>query len=194
VRGRFLTLLLLICVIAPEHVSPQEEFCGITPQSARRIAEGIILQTSHAYDSVSSAYYVSVLAPRLSPYYVIYYIKAGYVVGVIEIDMCGRLGTPHPGLQYVPDSDLLLTDVLLEPDAAFAVLKAQTGAEAAFATRVFPFGLTRTQEELAGIDFWWLILDSEGTWHYMTKRGELREVGGRPADSGQPVSDSAGHR
>jgi hypothetical protein len=184
-------LALLLGLIGTGYSTAQEEFCGITPQSARRIAEGIILQTNHPYDSVSSAYYVSVLASRLSPYYVVYYAQAGRVVGVIEIDMCGRLGTPHPGLRYSPDSDLLIADLLLEPDAAFAALKAKTGAEAAFASRVFPYGLTKTTDELAGIDFWWLILDTEGAWHYMTKRGELRTVGGPSGVSGKPAPDSS---
>jgi len=154
----------------------QESFCGITPQSARLIAFEVIKQSGYDYDSVSSAYYVSVLASRLSPYYVVFFYKNGYVVGEMEVDLCGRQGTPHPGLQYAPESDMLAASLLLEPDRAFAKLKQDTGAEAAFGSRVFPFGLTRTTEELATIDFWWLILDTRGNWHYMDKRGRPMKV------------------
>ena len=150
----------------------QESFCGITPQSARLIAFEVIKQSGYDYDSVSSAYYVSVLASRLSPYYVVFFYRKGYVVGEMEVDLCGRQGTPHPGLQYAAETDILASGLLLEPDAAFAKLKQVTGADAAFGSRVFPFGLTRTTEELASIDFWWLILDTQGNWHYMNKLGK----------------------
>jgi hypothetical protein len=165
----------------------QDGLCGITPQSARGIAEEIVRQAGYAYDSSSSAYYVSVLAPRLSPYYVIYFIRNELVVGEVEVDLCGRQGTPHPGVQYAPDSDLRYTDLLLEPDRAFAALEAQADVEPAFGTRVFPYGLTQTTEELSGIDFWWLILDTRGQWHYMTKLGKLvSPAGGSPPPAQTP--------
>jgi hypothetical protein len=179
-----LVALLLLCTGAPRGVA-QETFCGITPQSARLIAFEVIKQSGYGYDSVSSAYYVSVLASRLSPYYVIFFYKDGFVVGEMEVDLCGRQGTPHPGLQYTRESDLLAADLLLEPDAAFARLKRDTGAEAAFGSRVFPFGLTRTTEELATIDFWWLILDTRGNWHYMDKRGEQLSIHAPEAPDGR---------
>jgi hypothetical protein len=150
----------------------QDNYCGITPQSARSIAFEVIKQTGYAYDSVSSAYYVSVLASRLSPFYVVFFYLKGIVVGEMEVDMCGRQGTPHPGLQYLADSEVKASQLILEPDLAFATLKAKTGKSAAFASRVFPYGLTASTEELNAIDFWWFLLDEEGTWHYLTKLGE----------------------
>jgi hypothetical protein len=124
---------------------------------------------------VSSAYYVSVLASRLAPYYVVYFYLKGVVVGEMEVDLCGRQGTPHPGLQYLAESDLLASQLLLEPDQAFAALLAKTGKTAAFGSRVFPYGLTSTAEALSSIDFWWFLLDVDGNWHYLTKQGELRQ-------------------
>jgi hypothetical protein len=162
---------LLLC--APLHA--QDNICSITPQSARAIAFEVIKQTGDAYDSVSSAYYVSVLASRLSPFYVVFFYLKGIVVGEMEVDLCGRQGTPHPGLQYLADSDLKATSLLLEPDQAFAALKAATGKTAAFGSRVFPYGLA-TSSELATTDFWWFLLDESGDWHYMTRLGEVRHL------------------
>jgi hypothetical protein len=179
-----LAALILLSAGAPR-ASAQEAFCGITPQSARLIAFEVIKQSGYAYDSVSSAYYVSVLASRLSPYYVVFFYKDGFVVGEMEVDLCGRQGTPHPGLQYAAETDILASSLLLEPDAAFAKLKHDTGAEAAFGSRVFPFGLTRTTEELASIDFWWLILDTRGNWHYMNKLGEQMSLHAPGAPKGR---------
>lgn len=152
----------------------QENICGITPQSARVIAFEVIKQTDHAYDSVSSAYYVSVLASRLSPFYVVFFYLKGMVVGEMEIDLCGRQGTPHPGLQYFAESELPASRLLLEPDQAFAALKAATGKTASFGSRVFPYGILKNDEELMSTDFWWFILDDDGNWHYMTRMGEIR--------------------
>jgi hypothetical protein len=170
-------LAACLCALASTPVPAQDNFCGITPQSARSIAFEVIKQTGYAYDSVSSAYYVSVLASRLSPYYVVYFYLTGHVVGEMEVDLCGRQGTPHPGLQYFAESELSAASLLLEPDQAFAALKAATGKTAAFGSRVFPYGVIQSSEELMAIDFWWFLLDEEGTWHYMTKLGEIR----RPA-------------
>ena len=153
----------------------QDNICSITPQSARSIAFEVIKQTGNAYDSVSSAYYVSVLASRLSPFYVIFFYLKGTVVGEMEVDICGRQGTPHPGLVYLADSDLPASKLLLEPDQAFAALKAATGKTAAFGSRVFPYGLT-SSAELATTDFWWFLLDEAGEWHYLTRLGELRHL------------------
>jgi hypothetical protein len=179
VRNRFPHLvtggLLLSALVqgGPPPAWAQENFCGITPQSARSIAFEVIKQSGNAYDSVSSAYYVSVLASRLSPYYVVFFYLKSNVVGEMEVDLCGRQGTPHPGLQYLADSDLPATRLILEPDRAFALLKEKTGKTAAFGSRVFPYGLTKTTDELAAIDFWWFILDEQGQWHYMDKLGEI---------------------
>jgi hypothetical protein len=134
----------------------------------------VIKQTDYAYDSVSSAYYVSVLASRLAPFYVVYFFLKGMVVGEIEVDLCGRQGTPHPGLQYFAGSELPASRLVLEPDQAFAALKLATGKTAAFGSRVFPYGVVRSPDELAAIDFWWFLLDEEGNWHYLTRLGDLR--------------------
>ena len=186
-----LALVLLCATFGPGTLPAQVDntFCGITPQSARLIAAEVMRQAGHPFDSTSPAYYVSVLASRLSPYYVVFFIQGGMVVGEMEVDICGRQGTPHPGLQYVPDSDLRFEELILEPDRAFAILRQRTGAEPAFASRLFPFGLTKDPEVLAGIDFWWMILDTRGKWHYMDRVG--RPVGpsaseGSAKPSGQP--------
>lgn len=173
--GFKLTYRCILTLALSASAFAQDNYCGITPQSARTIAFEVIKQTGYAYDSVSSAYYVSVLASRLSPYYVVFFYLKGVVVGEMEVDMCGRQGTPHPGLQYLAESDLHSSQLILEPDQAFAVLKAKTGKTAAFGSRVFPYGLTKSTDELGGIDFWWFILDEEGAWHYLTKLGEFRE-------------------
>lgn len=170
-RSLRLALLLALC---PVCAAAQDNYCGVTPQSARTIAFEVIKRTGNAYDSVSSAYYVSVLASRLSPFYVVFFYLKGQVVGEMEVDLCGRQGTPHPGLQYLAESDLSASSLLLEPDQAFAALKAKTGKTAVFGSRVFPYGLTSSTEELAAIDFWWFLLDDEGQWHYLTKLGDLR--------------------
>ncbi len=171
VRVAFALCTLAICTAA--HVArAQDNLCGITPQSARTIAFEMIKQTEHAYDSISSAYYVSVLASRLSPYYVVFFYLKGMVVGEIEVDLCGRGGTPHPGLRYVAESDLPASRLILEPDQAFAKLKAATGKTAAFGSRVFPFGVVHAPAELEAIDFWWFLLDETGTWHYLNRLGE----------------------
>ena len=167
--------LLTLCAVFPAWAQPQDNFCGITPQSARVIAFEVIKQTGNAYDSVSSAYYVSVLASRLSPYYVVFFYLKGIVVGEMEVDLCGRDGTPHPGLRYSAESDLPASQLILEPDLAFSTFKAKTGKTAAFGSRVFPYGLVASAQELESIDFWWFILDEDGAWHYMTKLGELRQ-------------------
>jgi len=169
-----------------------DDICSITPLSAQTIAKEIMRQAGHAFDSTSSAYYVSVMASRLAPYYVVFFMKQGFVVGEIEVDICGRQDTPHPGVQYVDSSDLRIDSLLLEPDVAFARLKALTGAEAVFGSRVFPYGLTPAFAGWAGADFWWMILDADARWHYMSKQGELIQLQRRskpaPAavDSGGP--------
>ena len=94
-------LLALLVALCSAGAAAQDNFCGVTPQSARTIAFEVIKQTGYAYDSVSSAYYVSVLASRLSPFYVVFFYLKGNVVGEMEVDLCGRQGTPHPGLQYL---------------------------------------------------------------------------------------------
>lgn len=160
---------------APQ-VSAQEQYCGISAQSAQNIATEVMRLSGHEYDSVSQAYYVSVLASRLSPYFVIYFFKDERVVGEMEVDRCGRQDTPHSGLQYSAESDLMRKDLLVEPDVAFAEIKRLTGREPVFGTRLFPYGLTARESDLAAIDFWWMILDEQGDWHYMTKTGILKEV------------------
>ena len=174
----FSSLLLCVCLLNLfcSRVAAQENYCGVTPESARLIATEIMRQAGYTYDSVSSAYYVSVLAARLSPYYVIYFSKGGMLVGEIEVDLCGRQGTPHPGIQYMPDSDVKFDALVLEPDKAFDIIRSRTGTEAVFGSRVFPYGLTATIDELATIDFWWLILDAKGQWHYLSRFGETRHV------------------
>lgn len=167
--------LWVMVAALPAAAWAQDNFCGITPQSARSIAFEVIKQTGYAYDSVSSAYYVSVLAPRLSPYYVVFFYLKGIVVGEMEVDLCGRQGTPHPGLQYLAESEVTASQLILEPDQAFSTFKARTGKTAAFGSRVFPYGLITSASELEAIDFWWFLLDEEGTWHYMTRLGELRQ-------------------
>lgn len=166
----------LICLAWAPQVSAQDQYCGISAQTAQDIATEVIRLSGHEYDSVSQAYYVSVLASRLSPYYVIYFFKDARVVGEMEIDRCGRQDTPHSGLQYSAESDLMRKDLLVEPDVAFAEINRLTGREPVFGTRVFPYGLTRNESDLAAIDFWWMILDEQGDWHYMTKTGILKEV------------------
>ena len=94
----------------------------------------------------------------------------------MEVGRCGRQDTPHPGLQYFAESDLMRSDLLVEPGAAFAAMKSQIHRELVFGTRVFPYGLTPRESDLAAIDFWWMILDEQGDWHYMTKTGILKEV------------------
>jgi hypothetical protein len=182
--------LALVSMAAPARAQEQQEenFCGITPQSARSIAAEIMRQAGYPYDSISAAYYVSVLAPRLSPFYVVFFMRRGFVVGEIEVDMCGRQDTPHPGVQYSEKSDLRADSLLLEPDLAFARLKKLTGAEAVFASRVFPYGLTGGESGWGGADFWWLMLDDQAQWHYMSKVGEMIHLAPRghpapPADS-----------
>ena len=68
-------------------VSAQDQYCGISAQSAQNIATEVIRLSGHEYDSVSQAYYVSVLASRLSPYYVIYFFKDERVVGEMEVEI-----------------------------------------------------------------------------------------------------------
>lgn len=170
-----LPALLAVCAGSAE-VSRADDICGITPQSAQNIAKEIMRQAGHGFDSTSSAYYVSVMAPRLAPYYVVYFMRQGIVVGEVEVDICGRQDTPHPGVQYSETSDLHAGALLLEPDRAFAQLKKLTGAEAVFGSRIFPYGLTPTVEGWAGADFWWMILDEEARWHYMSKLGEIIQL------------------
>jgi hypothetical protein len=157
-----------------------EEMCGITPQSAENIAREIMRQAGHPFDSVSAAYYVSVMAPRLAPYYVVFFMQGGMVTGEIEVDICGRQDTPHPGVQYAASSDLSADSLLLEPDKAFTRLKILTGADAVFGSRIFPYGLTPTVSGWAGADFWWMILDEDARWHYMSKVGEIIKLQSRP--------------
>ncbi len=176
-RDLWVALLFVLFCGTSISATAQEDFCGITPQSARSIAAEVIKQAGHPCDSVSAAYYVSVMASRLSPYYVVYFLKDSMVVGVMEVDMCGRQGTPHPGIQYSADSDLRFDRLLLEPDDAFRVLRARTGTEPAFATRIFPFGLVEDANLLSTIEFWWMILDTRGRWHYMTREGEFVGIG-----------------
>jgi hypothetical protein len=180
----------VVSLVAAGSARAQEEICGITPQSARSIAAEIMRQAGHPYDSISPAYYVSVLAPRLSPFYVVFFMRRGFVVGEVEVDLCGRQDTPHPGVQYSDSSGLPADSLLLEPDQAFARLKKLTGADAVFASRVFPYGLLPAASGWGGVDFWWLILDDEAKWHYMSKQGEPvrlvpRAEGTSPGDSAQ---------
>lgn len=169
-------VLLAVAAAGSSAARPDDDICGITPQSAETIAREIMRQAGHAFDSTSRAYYVSVMASRLAPYYVVFFMKQGLVVGEIEVDICGRQDTPHPGVQYVPSSDLRADALLLEPDVAFAHLKALTGADAVFGSRIFPYGLTPAVSGWAGVDFWWMILDADARWHYMSKLGELIEL------------------
>lgn len=171
-----ISVALLGSLMWAKQVSAQDQYCGISAQTAQDIATEVIRLSGHEYDSVSQAYYVSVLASRLSPYYVIYFFKDARVVGEMEIDRCGRQDTPHSGLQYSDESDLMREGLLLEPDVAFAAIKRLTGREPVFGTRVFPYGLTPNESDLAAIDFWWMVLDEQGDWHYMTKTGILKEV------------------
>ena len=169
--------VLALCTLFPgpwagSRAFAQDNVCGITPQSARTLAFEVIKRTDHPYDSISSAYYVSVLASRLSPYYVVFFYLKGMVVGEIEIDLCGREGTPHPGLRYFGGSDLPAGRLVLEPDQAFAKFKQATGKNAAFGSRVFPYGLVHSPAELETIDFWWFLLDEAGQWHYLNRLGE----------------------
>lgn len=187
----FLASALLSPGWAPT-VFAQETYCGITARSAQNIATEVIRQSGKAYDSVSQAYYVSVLASRLSPYYVIYFFKDSRVVGEMEVDRCGRQDTPHPGLQYSADSDLMRDDLLLEPDVAFERIKRLTRREPVFGTRVFPYGLTFNESDLTSFDFWWMILDDQGDWHYMTKTGILKEIGTKPPGSAPSQTKTPG--
>jgi len=189
-RATRLVLLAVsaICALGLGAVRADDDICGITPQSAENIAREIMRQAGHAFDSTSSAYYVSVMASRLSPYYVVFFMQRGLVVGEIEVDLCGRQDTPHPGVQYVATSDLPADSLLLEPDVAFARLKALTGADAVFGSRIFPYGLTPAVSGWAGADFWWMILDADARWHYMSKLGELIQLERRP----KPVLPKAG--
>ena len=91
-------------------------------------------------------------------------------------------------MQYAEDSDLKLSDLLVEPDAAFAAIKKKTAREPVFGSRVFPYGLTDSESDLTSTDFWWMILDSQGDWHYMTKTGVLKGARGRtPKSSGSAI-------
>lgn len=178
--------VLCVLLAAPAPTAAQENFCGITPESARSIAKEIMRQAGYAYDSATAAYYISVLAPRLSPFYVVYFARAGKLIGEIEVDLCGRQDTPHPGIQYAPESEVLLEQLLVEPDDAFRVLRDKVGKEAVFGSRVFPYGLTATTDELSAIDFWWMLLDENGRWHYMSKLGRIRQVGAHTDSSQTP--------
>jgi hypothetical protein len=164
---------LVTCALGPGTAPADDDICGITPQSAENIAREIMRQAGHAFDSTSRAYYVSVMASRLAPYYVVYFMQKGFVVGEIEVDICGRQDTPHPGVQYAAASDLRADSLLLEPDVAFARFKVLTGADAVFGSRIFPYGLTPAVSGWAGADFWWMILDDDARWHYMSKLGEV---------------------
>jgi hypothetical protein len=188
-KRAFFGILLGVCMlmISGSRAPAQENYCGVTPESARLIAMEIMRHAGHAYDSASSAYYVSVLAARLSPYYVVYFSKGGMLVGEIEVDLCGRQGTPHPGIQYVPDSDVKFDALVLEPDKAFAIIYERKGVEAVFGSRIFPYGLTATIDELGSVDFWWLILDAKGQWHYLSRFGDTRHA----SPPKPPDSDSA---
>lgn len=175
-RASLAAIVLAIALGAAVPSSAQQNVCGITPESARLIATEMMRQAGYAYDSATPAYYVSVLAPRLSPFFVVFFIRNEMVVAEIEVDYCGRQDTPHPGVQYAPESDIPFKKLLLEPDEAFAALKASTGVDAEFGSRVFPYGLTPRADDLNAIDFWWMMLDSAGTWHYMSKFGDPRSV------------------
>ena len=164
------------CALGSVEAQADDDICGITPQSAEGIAKEIMRQAGFAFDSTSRAYYVSVLASRLAPYYVVFFMKQGMLVGEIEVDICGRQDTPHPGVQYSASSDLPAASLLLEPDVAFARFKALTGADAVFGSRIFPYGLTPAASGWAGADFWWMILDGDARWHYMSKLGELIQL------------------
>jgi len=171
------TAVFVLCACG---TAKADEMCGITPQSAEKIAGEIMRQAGHPFDSVSAAYYVSVMAPRLAPYYVVFFMQGGMVTGEIEVDICGRQDTPHPGVQYAASSDLSADSLLLEPDKAFARLKILTSADAVFGSRIFPYGLTPTVSGWAGADFWWMILDADARWHYMSKVGEIIQLQSRP--------------
>jgi len=189
--GAALAAIALLALAAPIRAQGQEQInvCGITPQSARSIAAEIMRQAGNPYDSISAAYYVSVLAPRLSPFWVVFFMRHGMVVGEIEVDLCGRQDTPHPGVQYSEHSDLHADSLLLEPDGAFRRLKQLTGAEPVFGTRIFPYGLMGNEVGWGGVDFWWMILDDQAQWHYMSKVGEIIDIHRRPQTP--PAADSA---
>jgi hypothetical protein len=167
----------VIAVFAAAAPMPaQQNFCGVTPESAKLIATEMMRQAGYAYDSATPAYYVSVMAPRLAPFFVVFFIRDGMVVGEIEVDFCGRQDTPHPGVQYAPESDIPFESLLLEPDAAFAAVEEANGVEVMFGSRIFPYGLTPHANDLNAIDFWWIMLDADGKWHYLSKYGEPQTV------------------